>query len=166
MFVVGASGDCIREYDLATAWDPATITLIDSSSVLSGGTTPTGIFWKPDGTRVFISDSNSDQISAYDTFTTYANTFTYTYSTTTYTAPVAANAAMFRVNVLSTTSTTTTTANILALVPLGTINSNGNVVLNSVSVFRSNIWEQFGTTLQNSTTTGAQFIRVEPSYIP
>jgi hypothetical protein len=40
------------------------------------------------------------------------------------------------------------------------------VVLTSTTVFRSNIWEQFSTTLQNSTTVGAQFIRLEPSYIP
>ncbi len=72
----------------------------------------------------------------------------------------------------------TTTANILTLQPIGsltftnnieyprTLLSNGNVVLSGVSTLRSNIWEQFGVTLENSTTTAAQFIREQTSYIP
>jgi hypothetical protein len=44
--------------------------------------------------------------------------------------------------------------------------SNGNVVLNGVTTLKSNIWEQFGVTLQNSTTAAAQFIREQTSYIP
>jgi hypothetical protein len=59
-----------------------------------------------------------------------------------------------------------TTANILSITPLGSIYANGNVVLSSTPLLRSNIWEQFSTTLENSTTVGAQFIRLEPSYIP
>jgi hypothetical protein len=72
-----------------------------------------------------------------------------------------------RVNIASLTNgVSSTTANILSITPLGSIYANGNVVLSSTPVLRSNIWEQFGTTLQNSTTVGAQFIRSEPSYIP
>ena len=72
-----------------------------------------------------------------------------------------------RINLASITSgVTNTTANILSFAPLGAVFSNGNVILNSVNVLQSNVWEQFGTTLANSTTIGAQFIRAEPSYIP
>jgi hypothetical protein len=72
-----------------------------------------------------------------------------------------------RINLASITSgVTSATANIISQNPLGTVFANGNVVLSSTSVLRSNIWEQFSTTLENSTTTGAQFIRAEPSYIP
>jgi hypothetical protein len=72
-----------------------------------------------------------------------------------------------RINLVSlTTGLTSVNANVISLNSLGSVNSNGNVVLSGVSVLRSNIWEQFGTTLQNSTTTGAQFIRAEPSYTP
>ena len=173
MFVVGSSNDRIREYDLATAWDPSTITLVASSSILFGTSpVPQGMFWKPDGTRVFISDSSSDQINAYDTTTTYANTvaYSYTYTTTDFAAPVVANAAMFRVNIASTTSTTTTTANILALTPLGTINANGNITATTIigNIITSNLWIPVGTGvgLENSTLDGAIFIREEPSYIP
>jgi hypothetical protein len=72
-----------------------------------------------------------------------------------------------RINLVSlTTGLTSVNANVISLNSLGSIYSNGNVVLSSVSVLRSNIWEQFSTTLQNSTTVGAQFIRSEPSYTP
>jgi hypothetical protein len=72
-----------------------------------------------------------------------------------------------RINLVSlTTGLTSVNANVISLNSLGSVNSNGNVVLSGVLVLRSNIWEQFGTTLQNSTTVGAQFIRSEPSYTP
>ena len=72
-----------------------------------------------------------------------------------------------RVNIASLTNgVSSTTANVLSITTLGSVNANGNVVLSSTPLLRSNIWEQFSTTLQNSTTVGAQFIRAEPSYIP
>jgi len=78
----------------------------------------------------------------------------------------AANTAT-RINLVSlTTGISSTNANIISLTPLGSINANGNIVLNSVKILQSNIWEQFSTTIENSTTPGAQFIRAEPSYTP
>ena len=72
-----------------------------------------------------------------------------------------------RVNVVSITGgVSSTTANVVTVAVLGSVFANGNVVLSSTPILRSNIWEQFSTTLQNSTTVGAQFIRAEPSYIP
>ncbi len=72
-----------------------------------------------------------------------------------------------RINIVSiTTGITSTLANITNLAKLGSINANGNVVLSSVRILQSNIWAEFGSNLQNSTTVGAQFIRAEPSYIP
>jgi hypothetical protein len=84
-----------------------------------------------------------------------------------------------RISVASKTiGVVSTTANILTLQPIGDITftnnlqyprsllSNGNVVLNGVTTLKSNIWEQFGVTLQNSTTAAAQFIREQTSYIP
>jgi hypothetical protein len=72
-----------------------------------------------------------------------------------------------RINLVSLISgVSSVNANVISLDTLGSVNSNGNIVLSSVPVLRSNIWEEFGTTLQNSSTVGAQFIRAEPSYIP
>lgn len=72
-----------------------------------------------------------------------------------------------RINLVSLISgVSSINANVISLGTVGSVNSNGNVILSGVPVLRSNIWEEFGTTLQNSTTIGAQFIRAEPSYIP
>jgi hypothetical protein len=72
-----------------------------------------------------------------------------------------------RINLVSLTSgVSSVNANVVSTNTLGTVNANGNVVLSSVPMLQSFIWEEFGTTLQNSTTLGAQFIRAEPSYIP
>lgn len=72
-----------------------------------------------------------------------------------------------RINLVSLTSgVSSVNANVVSLGTLGSVNANGNVVLSSIPVLQSNIWEEFGTTLQNSTTAGAQFIRAEPSYTP
>jgi hypothetical protein len=73
-----------------------------------------------------------------------------------------------RVNIANLTSYTTTIANIVAIRPLGSIQSNGNVVLNAVSVFRSNLWVPLstGVGLEGSTIDSAQFIKAQPSYIP
>jgi hypothetical protein len=148
MFVVGQTNDQIREYDLATAWDPATITIVGSSSVLLG-TAPQGMFWRPDGTSVYIVDSTLDVISEYQVVAPF----------------VIGNAAARRANIVSSTGTTNTTANVLSFAPLGSISANATVYVNQ-TILQSNIWETFGNTLQNSTTTGAQFIKTEPSYIP
>ena len=73
-----------------------------------------------------------------------------------------------RVNIANLTSYSTTIANIIAMRPLGSIQSNGNVVLNAVSVFRSNLWVPLstGVGLEGSTIDSAQFIKEQPSYIP
>jgi hypothetical protein len=73
-----------------------------------------------------------------------------------------------RVNIANLTSYSTTIANIIAIRPLGSIQSNGNVVLNAVSVFRSNLWVPLstGVGLEGSTIDSAQFIKEQSSYIP
>jgi sugar lactone lactonase YvrE len=150
MFVVGNTNDQIREYDLATAWDPTTITLVANSSVLSGAApAPQGMFWKPDGTSVYIVDSTLNAVSEYQVIAPF----------------VTGNAVAKRANIVTSSGTTNTTANVVSFAPLGAISAYSTVYVNQ-TILQSNIWEQFGTTLQNSTTTGAQFIRAEPSYTP
>jgi ABC-type multidrug transport system ATPase subunit len=78
---------------------------------------------------------------------------------------VTGNAVARRANIVTSTGTTNTTANVVSFAPLGSISESATVYVNQ-TILQSNIWEQFGTTLQNSTTAGAQFIRAEPSYTP
>ena len=239
MFVVGQGSDRIREYDLATAWDPATITLVANSSVLSGASpAPSGMFWKPDGTSVFIVDSTLNAVSEYQLQIVVSTTTNNTVVSDSSQAQLISNAQIYsaatvsgnikvtsnvtyklilsstitanigdyitqfantgnarvlqsvtngnvvavdfvrgtfqtaanigtRINLVSLISgVSSINANVISLGTLGSVNANGNVVLSSVPLLRSNIWEQFSTTLQNSTTPGAQFIRAEPSYTP
>lgn len=148
MFVIGQTNDIIREYDLATAWDPTTITLVANSSAVLG-TAPQGMFWKPDGTSVYIVDSTLDIISEYQVI-----------------APlITGNALARRANIVSSNGTVNTTANVLSFAPLGSITAAATVQVNQ-TIVQSNMWTAFGNSLQNSTTIGAQFIRSEPSYIP
>lgn len=66
MYIVGTSGDDINEYDLSSAWDISTASYLQNyamtlfpSNALSN---PTGLYFKPDGTRIFCSNISNDRI--------------------------------------------------------------------------------------------------------
>ena len=65
MYVMGAVGDDVNEYDLSTAWDITTASYLQNFSVAAQENTPTGIFFKPDGTKMYVVGTNSDKISGY-----------------------------------------------------------------------------------------------------
>ena len=61
MYVLGGSGEDINEYNLTTAWDISTASFLQNKSISTNSGTPTGIFFKPDGSKVYVtSDSNND----------------------------------------------------------------------------------------------------------
>jgi len=66
MYVVGADGDAIYEYDLSTAWDVSTASFLQNFSVASQEAGPTGIFFKPDGTKMYIVGASGDEVNEYD----------------------------------------------------------------------------------------------------
>jgi sugar lactone lactonase YvrE len=80
LYVIGATGDDVNEYDLSTAWDLSTASLTRTFSVSSEATFTGGIFFKSDGTRMFITEAGG-YLYQYDLTTAY-NT-----STASYTAP-------------------------------------------------------------------------------
>ena len=61
MYVVGTSQDDVFEYSLSTAWDISTASYVQSFSLSPtiGAALPTGIFFKPDGTQMYIIDSST-----------------------------------------------------------------------------------------------------------
>lgn len=65
MYISGTTGDDVNEYDLSTAWDISTATYNQNFSVSSQTTNPTGLFFKPDGRRMWISESSTDTILQY-----------------------------------------------------------------------------------------------------
>ena len=71
IYILGKTGDSIYEYNLSTAWDISTSTYSQSFSVSSQDTQPTGIFFKPDGTKVYIVGETSDNAYEYDLSTAW-----------------------------------------------------------------------------------------------
>jgi len=65
MYVVGSTGDDVNEYDLSTAWDVSTAVFLQLFSVVDQDNVPSGIFFKPDGLRVYLCGLNSNSIYEY-----------------------------------------------------------------------------------------------------
>lgn len=66
MYVCGTSSDSIIQYGLSVAWDISTASYAQSFSVASQSPNPLGIFFKPDGLKVYVVSATSDDISRYD----------------------------------------------------------------------------------------------------
>ena len=71
MYVLGSSGDDVNEYDLSTGWDISTASYLQNFSVSAQDTSPTGIFFKPDGTKMYISGNTGDDVNEYDLSTAW-----------------------------------------------------------------------------------------------
>ncbi len=65
MFVVGSSGDDVNVYNLTTPWDISTSAFVNVFSVSGQDTFPTGIYIKPDGTKMYIMGSTNDAVFQY-----------------------------------------------------------------------------------------------------
>tara|TARA_R110000868_G_scaffold128594_1_gene336764 strand:- start:198 stop:2603 length:2406 start_codon:yes stop_codon:yes gene_type:complete len=68
MYVTGGTAGNISEYDLSTAWDTSSASPIQSFSVIGQDTDPTGLFFKPDGTKMYLAGNSSNAIWAYDLY--------------------------------------------------------------------------------------------------
>jgi hypothetical protein len=65
MFVVGANGDDVNEYDLSTGFDVSTAVYSQNFSVAAQDTSPTGIAFNNDGTKMFIVGAIGDAVYEY-----------------------------------------------------------------------------------------------------
>jgi sugar lactone lactonase YvrE len=66
MYVVGETGNDINEYDLDPAWDISSASYLQNFSVSNEGTGPTGLYFKSDGSKMYVSDTVGDEINEYD----------------------------------------------------------------------------------------------------
>jgi DNA-binding beta-propeller fold protein YncE len=71
MYVVGSSGDDVNEYNLATAWNVSTASFLQSFSVAAQETTPQGLFFKPDGLKMYVIGSVGDSVYEYNLATAW-----------------------------------------------------------------------------------------------
>jgi len=72
MYAGGSTADAIYQYTLSTAWDLSTASYASKSlSVVSEDTNPRGIFFKPDGSVLFLSGINNDEVFQYNLSTNW-----------------------------------------------------------------------------------------------
>ena len=67
MFVVGLSGDDVNEYSLSTAWDISTASYVRNFSVAAQDNTPAALFFKPDGTKMYMLGFSTKNVYQYST---------------------------------------------------------------------------------------------------
>ena len=79
MFIVGSTGQDVNEYTLGTGFDVSTATFVDAFSVSSQDTSPKGIAFNTDGTKMFILGNAGDNVNEY-TLSTGFDVSTATYS--------------------------------------------------------------------------------------
>jgi len=72
MYVIGDAGNDVNQYTLSTAWD-VTSASFDSVTFNVGSqeTDPTGLFFKPDGTKMYITGFNGDDVNQYSLSTAW-----------------------------------------------------------------------------------------------
>ena len=71
MYVVGSIGDDVNEYDLSTAWDISTASYLQNFSVSAQDTNPQGLFFRPDGLKVYIVGRGADEANEYNLSTAW-----------------------------------------------------------------------------------------------
>ena len=79
-YAVGSSSDTVYQYTLSTAWDIATASYASKSvSVSAANTSPCSLFFKPDGTKMYVAGFDGDaDVNEYDLSTAWdVSTATY-----------------------------------------------------------------------------------------
>jgi len=71
MYVLGASGRDVNEYDLSSAWNISTAVYLQNFSVISQDNEPTGLFFKPDGLKMYVTGDTNNRIYEYDLSTAW-----------------------------------------------------------------------------------------------
>ena len=66
MYVVGGSADKVYEYNLSTPWSVSTAVFLQDFSIAGQETSPEGLFFKPDGTKMYVTGGNNTRIYEYD----------------------------------------------------------------------------------------------------
>ena len=79
LYIVGLGGDEVNEYILSTAWDITTASANYAFSVSGQDTSPRGITFSPDGTKMYICGDTGDDINQY-TLSTAWNLSTASYT--------------------------------------------------------------------------------------
>ena len=74
MYVIGPASDAVNEYELSTAWDISTASYTQQFSVSSQEANPYGLFFNPDGDKMYIVGTSTDTVYQYSMPIVYTNT--------------------------------------------------------------------------------------------
>jgi DNA-binding beta-propeller fold protein YncE len=78
MYVIGSISDSVNEYNLGTSWNISTASYLQNFSVSTEETAPTDLFFKPDGTKMYIIGTSGDDVNEYNLSTPWSvNTASY-----------------------------------------------------------------------------------------
>ena len=66
MYVVGISSDKVHEYSLSTGFNISTASYVQSFSVSSQESSPTGIAFNPNGSKMYVVGTFGDDVNEYD----------------------------------------------------------------------------------------------------
>lgn len=66
MYVSGARNDSVYQYGLSTAWDISTASYIQAYSVATQDGAPESVFFRTNGTKMYIVGPNSDAVHEYN----------------------------------------------------------------------------------------------------
>lgn len=66
MYTVGDDGDAVDEYDFGKQWDVSTAVYLQEFSLAAKELTPTGLFFKPDGTKMYTIGTDGETVDEYD----------------------------------------------------------------------------------------------------
>ena len=70
-YVVGAAGDTVEEYSMTSEWDVSTSQYVRTKSVSAQEAFPTGVYFKPDGTKMYIVGTAGDEVNEYNLTTAW-----------------------------------------------------------------------------------------------
>lgn len=77
-YITGTATDKVHQYNMTTAWDVSTASFFGSKATTVTEATPTGLYFKPDGTSYYICGPSSDLVRQFNLATAWDITSTTT----------------------------------------------------------------------------------------
>ena len=71
MYVLGSTGDDINQYTLSTPWLVSSATYLQVFPILNEETSPVGLYFKPDGTTMYVLGTTGDDVNEYSLSTAW-----------------------------------------------------------------------------------------------
>ena len=71
VYITGNTPASVSEYNLSTSWDISTASYVQDFSVSTQDTVPTGVSFKTDGTKMYVTGGSGDDVNEYSLSTAW-----------------------------------------------------------------------------------------------